>query len=66
MEHLNLGLKKLLQAMGVKITEAAAQRCLRSITIMNEVMVQCMKNVANFIAVVTMVTRALKKQCNPL
>ena len=26
MEHLNLVLKKLLQAMGVKITEAAAQR----------------------------------------
>lgn len=38
MEHLNLGLKKLLQAMGVKITEAAAQRCARSITVMNEVM----------------------------
>ena len=32
MEHLNLDLKKLLNAMGGKITEASAQRCARSIT----------------------------------
>ena len=38
MEHLNLFLKKLLQAMGGKITEAAAQRCARSMTVLNEVM----------------------------
>ena len=38
MEHLNLFLKKLLQAMGGKITEAATQRCARSMTVLNEVM----------------------------
>ena len=38
MEHLNLDVKKLLSAMGGKITEAAAQRCARSMTVMNAVM----------------------------
>ena len=38
MEHLNLDVKKLLSAMGGKITEAAAQRCARSLTVMNAVM----------------------------
>ena len=38
MEHLNLDLKKLLNAMGGKITEASAQRCARSITVLNKVM----------------------------
>ena len=37
MEHFNLFLKTLLQAMGGKITEAAAQRCARSMTVLNEV-----------------------------
>lgn len=37
-EHLNLDLKKLLNAMGGKITEASAQRCARSITVLNKVM----------------------------
>ena len=38
MEHLNLDVEKLLSAMGGKITEAAAQRCARSMTVMNAVM----------------------------
>ena len=38
MEHLNLDIKKPLSAMGGKITEAAAQRCARSMTVMNAVM----------------------------
>lgn len=37
MEHLNLDVKKLLHAMGGKITEAAAQRCARSMTVMNKI-----------------------------
>ena len=38
MEHLNLDLKKLLKAMGGKITQNAAQRCARSLTVMNKVL----------------------------
>jgi hypothetical protein len=38
MEHLNLDAKKLLQAMGAKMTEAAVQRCARSMTVMNKIM----------------------------
>ncbi len=38
MEHLNLDVKKLLRAMGGNITEAAAQRSARSMTVMNNVM----------------------------
>lgn len=37
MEHLNLDVKKLLKAMGGKITQTAAQRCARSMTVMNKV-----------------------------
>lgn len=36
MEHFNLFLKTLLQAMGGKITEAAAQRCAKSMTVLDE------------------------------
>lgn len=38
MEHLNLDVKKLLHAMGGKITQAAAQRCARSMTVVNKIM----------------------------
>ena len=38
MEHLNLEVKKLLKAMAGKITEAAAQRCARSMKVVDKVM----------------------------
>lgn len=38
MEHLNLDVKKLLNAMGGKITRAAAQRCAQSLTVTNTVL----------------------------
>ena len=38
MEHLNLDLKKLLKVMGGKLTQQAAQRCARSITVLNKIM----------------------------
>ena len=37
MEHLNLDVKKILNAMGGKITKAAAQRCAQSISVTNTV-----------------------------
>jgi len=40
MEHLNLDLKKLLKSMGGRITEAASQRCARSLTVLNKIMDQ--------------------------
>ena len=38
MEHLNFDVKKLLNAMGGKITENSAQRCAKSMTVMSNIM----------------------------